>query len=76
MADKTDKHPINVSGKYYNDMTCIDCDQCREIAPHFFVRDDNDGSTYVHRQPESLAEIALAEEVLNSCPTESIGNDG
>ncbi len=76
MADKTDKHPINVSGKYYNDMTCIDCDQCRDMAPAFFVRDDEDGSTYVYRQPASQAEIALAEEALRCCPTESIGNDG
>jgi ferredoxin len=76
MADKTDKNPLNTSGKYYNDMTCIDCDLCREIAPALFIRDDNEGLSYVHRQPVTLAEIQLAEEALNSCPTESIGNDG
>lgn len=76
MADNTDKNPLNASGKYYNDNTCIDCDLCREIAPAFFIRDDNEGLTYVHRQPQTPTEIALAEEALNSCPTESIGNDG
>lgn len=76
MADKTDKNPQNASGSFYNDMTCIDCDLCREIAPAFFVRDDDEGLSYVHRQPESLAEIPLAEEAMKSCPTESIGNDG
>ena len=76
MADKTDKHPLNVSGKYYNDMSCTDCDLCREIAPQIFTRDDDEGLTYVHRQPENLSEIALAEEALICCPTETIGNDG
>lgn len=76
MADKTDKNPLNASGRYYNDMTCIDCDLCREIAPAFFVRDDEEGLTYVLRQPASQADIALAEEALSCCPTESIGNDG
>lgn len=76
MADKTDKNPLNVSGKYYNDMSCIDCDLCREIAPQIFTRDDDEGLSYVHRQPETEAEIALTEDALNACPTESIGNDG
>lgn len=76
MADNTDKNPKNIPGKYYNDLTCIDCDQCRDIAPEFFIRDDEEGITYVHKQPTTPAEIALAEEALNSCPTETIGNDG
>ncbi|TAG06776.1 MAG: ferredoxin [Verrucomicrobia bacterium] len=76
MADKIDKNPLNVSGKYYNDTNCIDCDLCREIAPQIFTRDDNEGLSYAHRQPVTEAEITLAEEALNSCPTESIGNDG
>jgi ferredoxin len=76
MADKTDKNPLNVSGNYYNDMSCIDCDICREIAPQIFTRDHDEGLTYVHRQPENQSEIALAEVALNSCPTETIGNDG
>jgi len=76
MPDNTDKHPLNVPGRYYNDLTCIDCDQCREIAPRVFARDDEDGSTYVFHQPENTAEIALAEVALTACPTESIGNDG
>jgi len=76
MAEKTDKNPLNVAGDYYNDMTCIDCDLCREIAPTFFTRDDEEGLSYVHRQPITPAEIALAEEALASCPTETIGSDG
>jgi ferredoxin len=76
MADHTDKNPLNVSGKYYNDLTCIDCDLCREIAPEVFKRDDDEGLSYVWRQPTTPAEIAAAEMAHHSCPTETIGNDG
>ena len=30
MADKNDKHPENVTGKFYVDTQCIDCDLCME----------------------------------------------
>jgi len=30
----------------------------------------------VHHQPASEQEVALAEEARESCPSESIGNDG
>ena len=76
MAESTDKNPYNAPGKYYNDLTCIDCDLCREIAPGVFTRDDDEGLSYVFKQPTSAAEIALAEEARNSCPTMSIGDDG
>ncbi len=76
MADREDKHPLNVAGKFYNDQSCIDCDMCREIAPSIFTRDDDEGLSYVYKQPETLAEIALATEALEACPTETIGCDG
>ncbi|MEP4078832.1 ferredoxin [Haloferula sp.] len=76
MADNTDKNPLNVPGKYYNDTTCIDCDLCREIAPAFFTRDDEEGMSFVWKQPLTAAQILLAEEALNACPSETIGNDG
>jgi len=76
MADPADKNSRNVPGPYYNDLTCIDCDLCREIAPEFFTRDDEEGLTYVWKQPTSPEEIEKAEEALFSCPTETIGNDG
>ncbi len=76
MADPDNKHPLNLPGAYYNDDTCVDCDLCRELAPEFFRRDDSEGLSYVWRQPATAEEILLAEEVLQSCPTESIGNDG
>lgn len=76
MADNTDKHPLNEPGPYYNDSSCIDCDLCREIAPQVFRRDDDTGFSYVWHQPSTPEETALAEEAINSCPTETIGNDG
>ncbi len=76
MANPTDKAPENVPGPYYNDSTCIDCGLCPEIAPGIFKRQDDGGYAYVYRQPVLPEEIALAEEAMESCPTESIGNDG
>jgi ferredoxin len=76
MANLQDKTPENVPGRYYVDNTCIDCDMCREIAPQIFKRQDDGAYSYVYRQPVTQEEIALAEEALAHCPTETIGNDG
>ncbi len=76
MATPTDRLPANALGKYYVDSSCIDCDQCRVIAPQLFVRDEDSGLSIVTRQPESADEAALAEEAVSSCATNSIGNDG
>ena len=76
MADKHDKNPINAPGKFYNGLSCIDCDLCREIAPEIFKRDDIEGLTFVSKQPTSPEEIALVEQALEACPTETIGDDG
>jgi ferredoxin len=76
MADRTDKNTLNVPGKYYNDLSCIDCDLCREIAPQIFTRDNDEGLSYVWKQPVTHEEIVAAEEARRSCPTETIGDDG
>lgn len=76
MPDLTSKYPENVPGKYYVDASCIDCDRCRSTAPEFFIRQDDGGYSFVHRQPETPEEIALAEAAKDECPTESIGHDG
>ena len=76
MPNPHDKVPDNVAGPYYNDTTCIDCGLCPEIAPGIFKRQDDLGFSYVYRQPVTPEEIALAEQARESCPTESIGNDG
>ena len=76
MADKENRNESNVTGRYYVDDTCIDCDMCRESAQRFFRRDDDLGQSTVYRQPVTTDEIAIAEAARLECPTESIGNDG
>ena len=76
MASLTDRLSQNVPGLYYVDSSCIDCDLCRSTAPGVFARDDEIGSSFVHRQPLTADELALAEEAREGCPTGSIGNDG
>lgn len=76
MATLTERLPGNSAGRYYVDASCIDCDQCRALAPQFFARNDDDGLSRVCRQPTTTEEIALVEEVISSCATASIGNDG
>ena len=75
MANLSDRLSNNVPGKYYVDSSCIDCDQCRAQAPEFFARDDN-GFSYVIRQPATGEEVNLLEEIAAGCATGSIGNDG
>ncbi|MGI8908587.1 MAG: ferredoxin [Candidatus Sumerlaeaceae bacterium] len=76
MATRDRRYLINKPGKYYVDCTCLDCDACRQIAPTVFKRYDPDGVSYVFRQPETLEEANLANEAVEACPCESIGNDG
>lgn len=76
MAEIEDKLPENAHGKYYVDNQCIDCDVCRDTAPKNFTREDENGYSFVYRQPETAEEFELCEEALAACPVEAIGNDG
>ncbi len=76
MADKDAKWSENVSGKFYVDDQCIDCDLCRETAPDFFARDDDGGYSYVNAQPSDEEGAELCMEALEGCPVEAIGDDG
>lgn len=76
MANFADRLPQNVAGRFYVDAQCIDCDLCRETAPNVFARHDESGFSYVYRQPLTPEDVALAEEALQGCPVEAIGNDG
>src|ERR1041385_6514564 len=71
MASLKRSYPENVSGEFFVDDTCIDCDLCRQIAPSVF-RDAGDHS-YVHRPPAGSADHIRAEMALVACPTGSIG---
>ncbi|MFO0907695.1 MAG: ketol-acid reductoisomerase [Isosphaeraceae bacterium] len=76
MADRHQKAAENVTGRYYVDVTCIDCDLCRETAPLNFARQDADGHSYVFKQPGSASEEAACQAALEECPVEAIGRDG
>jgi ferredoxin len=75
MATLLDRVPQNAAGKYYVDTSCIDCDQCRALAPDFFGRTE-DGMSYLIKQPVLPGEIALVNEAMDACATTSIGSDG
>jgi glyoxylase-like metal-dependent hydrolase (beta-lactamase superfamily II)/ferredoxin len=71
MADYSKRVPENVSGDFFVDATCIDCDTCRQFAPQVFAEADE--YAYVHRQPASAEDRRQALRALVSCPTGSIG---
>ncbi|WP_165243964.1 ferredoxin [Paludisphaera soli] len=76
MADPALRTPENASGRFYVDENCIDCDLCHETAPGVFARNEDEGRSFVARQPASPEEEALCREALESCPVEAIGDDG
>ena len=76
MADVKDKLSENAAGRYYVDRQCIDCDVCRDTSPANFTRNDENGYSYVHKQPETPEESELCDEAFNACPVEAIGDDG
>ena len=76
MADRDDKVPENAAGIFYVDSTCIDCDDCREMAPTNFVRSEEEGYSYVTKQPEGPEEEEQCRDALEGCPVEAIGEDG
>lgn len=76
MADPTQKVPETIRGRYYVDVTCIDCDLCRETAPSNFVRNDQQGYSFVYHQPDDPAQEAACLAAMEECPVEAIGDDG
>jgi len=76
MAEVSDKLPDNVDGSYYVDGNCIDCDLCRQSAPENFQRNEEEGYTFVSKQPANDEEEANMQEAIEECPVEAIGDDG
>lgn len=76
MACKKEKWGDNAKGKFYVDEQCIDCDLCRETAPKFFTRNDDEGHSYVFNQPVTEEDKELCMEALEGCPVDAIGCDG
>ena len=76
MADAANKYPENITGTYYVDNQCIDCDLCRETAPANFKRNDDGGYSFVYKQPSTPDEEKLCQEAKAGCPVEAIGDNG
>ena len=76
MATFSNKYSENVTGKFYVDDQCIDCDLCRETAPDNFTRNVDGGYSCVFKQPVTTDEHARCKEAMEGCPVEAIGNDG
>lgn len=76
MADKENKYPENVKGRYFVDRECIACDACVMTAPKNFGMDEDDGHAFVILQPASPEDEDLCREAMEGCPVEAIGNDG
>lgn len=66
----------NISGDFFVDSTCIDCDACRQIAPSVFGEARE--TSFVKAQPVSSTQRREALRAMLACPTGSIGclNDG
>ncbi|MBI4398341.1 MAG: ferredoxin [Candidatus Omnitrophica bacterium] len=75
MATLANKVAESVTGKFFVDSQCIDCDLCRQTAPDNFDRSDN-GYSFVKKQPATPEEEVLCEQAKAECPVEAIGNDG
>lgn len=73
MANQHKRWPSNVPGEFYVDRTCIDCDQCREIAPATFG--DGDGHARVVLQPETPQTVHRALMAVVTCPVGAIGTE-
>ncbi|MFQ3613955.1 MAG: MBL fold metallo-hydrolase [Cyanobacteriota bacterium] len=71
MAHLKQRRSENVSGEFYVDSTCIDCDTCRWMAPEVFKEIDDQSAVY--HQPSTASERERALQALLSCPTASIG---
>ncbi|MES2310447.1 MAG: ferredoxin [Verrucomicrobiota bacterium] len=76
MADKANRYGENVTGRFFVDNNCIDCDLCRETAPSNFTRQDDGGYSFVYKQPSTPEEEELCKQAMEGCPVEAIGNDG
>jgi ferredoxin len=76
MATINNRYSDNVPGKFYVNDDCIDCDLCQEIAPNNFCRNDDEGHSYICKQPENDEELTACQEALEACPVVAIGDDG
>jgi len=76
MANRDLKQEESISGKFYVDTQCIDCDLCRSAAPSNFERQNERGYSYVFKQPATEEELKACLDAMAECPVEAIGSNG
>jgi glyoxylase-like metal-dependent hydrolase (beta-lactamase superfamily II)/ferredoxin len=74
MADPQRRVPENAPGRFFVDASCIDCDQCRQVAPALFEATID--HSFVARQPAGPDEELRAGMALLTCPVGAIGAEG
>ncbi|MDF0642570.1 MAG: MBL fold metallo-hydrolase [Nitrospira sp.] len=73
MADRKKRLESNVAGNFFVDVSCINCDTCRQLAPKSF-EEIGEYSAVAH-QPEGDEQIHQAYQALLACPVGSIGTE-
>ena len=76
MADKTNKQPENLPGKWYVDTTCVPCNSCMDEAPNLLKYSEDQSHVFFTKQPATPEEEQCAQRASEICPTGSIGSDG
>jgi ferredoxin len=71
MANVKKRFPENVTGEFFVDSSCIDCETCQKLAPETF--DDAGDHAFVYAQPHTMQQWHRAVRALLACPTGSIG---
>ena len=71
MADPNRRHPQNVTGPWFVDVSCISCDTCTDISPEIFWRDSERRAYVQNYRPQ---EYDLFRTALESCPVEAVGD--
>lgn len=74
MANISKRVPEDAHGDFFVDLTCIDCDTCRQVAPSVFA--EGDGHSFVRSQPATPTDRRMALHAVVCCPTGSIGTVG
>ncbi len=76
MAHRPARLEKNVTGQYCVDSECAGCGICLETAPSNFSTNEDEGHSYVSRQPADAFEEAQCREAMEWCPVDAIGDDG
>ncbi len=76
MADRNNKVPGSIPGRYYVDRSCVPCNLCVDEAPALMRMGPDEDHAVFFKQPADEREESQARAALEICPSEAIGDDG